>query len=57
MESIVIATLIIIYDLKNEIFLPNWRLLLVIMGTGLFGLLFLLFLVKDRLFKSLKEKR
>ncbi|MCK4396616.1 hypothetical protein KAW96_08495 [candidate division WOR-3 bacterium] len=55
--STVIATLIIIYDLKNEIFLPNWRLLLVIMGTGLFGLLSLLFLVKGRLFKSLKEKR
>ncbi|MBL7117869.1 MAG: hypothetical protein ISS94_03700 [Candidatus Syntrophoarchaeum sp.] len=55
--STVIATLIIIYDIKNEIFLPNWRLLLVIMGTGLFGLLSLMFLVKGRLFKSLKGKQ
>lgn len=55
--STVIATLIIIYDIKNEIFLPNSRLLLVIMGTVLFGLLSLMFLVKGRLFKSLKGKR
>lgn len=55
--STVIATLITIYDVNNEIFLPNLRLLLVITGTILFGLLSMIFLVKGHLFKFLKWKR
>lgn len=54
--STVIATLITTYDISDKVLRPDFRLLLIGIGTTLFALLSLVFLVKNRILRFCKRE-